>query len=57
MRARADRIGATFSCISRVGEGATIEVAMTGGVLEGLAAATDVARPEPDPELAANRDR
>jgi PAS domain S-box-containing protein len=57
MRARADRVGATFTCTSRIGEGATVEVTMSADVLERLAAATDVARPEPTPEMTAIRDR
>jgi PAS domain S-box-containing protein len=57
MRARADRIGATFTCMSRIGEGATVEVAMSAEVLEGLAAATDVSRPDSNPEVSSIRDR
>jgi PAS domain S-box-containing protein len=57
MRARADRVGATFTCTSRVGEGVTIEVAMNADTLDRLAAATDVARPATGPEVASIRDR
>jgi signal transduction histidine kinase len=57
MRARADRVGATFTCTSRVGEGTTIEVAMSTAILEGLAAATDVAHAPSDSEVTATRDR
>jgi hypothetical protein len=57
MRARADRVGATFTCTSRVGEGVTIEVAMNADTLDRLAAATDVARHATGPEVASIRDR
>jgi signal transduction histidine kinase len=56
MRARADRVGARFSCSSRVGEGTTVEVVMSTEVLDGLAAATDAARPDQSPEVASIRD-
>ena len=36
MRARADRIGADFSCISRAGHGTTVEVVLSGSVIDGL---------------------
>jgi hypothetical protein len=56
MRARAERVGAQFKCTSRVGEGATIEVALSSEVLERLAATTDVARAELNPEVTSIRD-
>jgi PAS domain S-box-containing protein len=56
MRARADRVGARFSCSSRVGEGTTVEVVMSTEVLDRLAAATDAARPDQSPEVASIRD-
>jgi PAS domain S-box-containing protein len=56
MRARAERVGAQFTCMSRVGEGATIEVAMGADVLERLTGSTEVARPDLNPEVPAIRD-
>jgi PAS domain S-box-containing protein len=56
MRARADRVGAAFSCASRVGEGTTVEVVMSIEVLDRLAAASDATRPDPSPEVASIRD-
>jgi signal transduction histidine kinase len=56
MRARAERVGAQFTCTSRVGEGATVEVAVSAEVLERLAATTDVARPDLKPEVTPIRD-
>jgi PAS domain S-box-containing protein len=57
MRARADRVGATFTCTSRVGEGTTIEVAMNAAVLEELKAAAGVANADVDSEVTSTRDR
>jgi len=34
MRARADRIGAKFTCVSQPGEGTTIEVTVPDAVIE-----------------------
>jgi len=56
MRARADRVGARFSCSSRVGEGTTVEVVMNAAVLSRLAATTETARPDPSPEVTSVRD-
>ena len=54
MRARADRVGADFSCSSKPGDGTTVEVRMGPEVLAGLEAATGM-RPSP-PEVASIRD-
>ena len=56
MRARAERVGAAFSCTSRSGEGTTVEVLMGQEALARLAAATDVQRPGLDPEVTSIRD-
>ena len=48
MRARADRIGASFSCRSQIGEGTTIEVlvpeaaTLAAGLIPGLAESTAI---------------
>jgi PAS domain S-box-containing protein len=55
MRARAERVGAQFSCTSRVGEGTTVEVVMGQDVLDRLAATSDV-RPNSVAEVTAIRD-
>jgi PAS domain S-box-containing protein len=56
MRARAERVGAGFSCTSRVGEGTTVEVVMGQDLLDRLAATADVPRPGPGTEVIATRD-
>lgn len=55
MRARADRIGATFVCTSRSGQGTTIEVTLDAAGLAVLAAAAEAdgrsMRPDPSPSI------
>jgi PAS domain S-box-containing protein len=55
MRARADRIGAEFSCASRPGEGTTVEVRMAADTLAELASAAGL-RPPTAAEAASIRD-
>jgi PAS domain S-box-containing protein len=56
MRARADRVGAEFSCASRPGEGTTVEVRMGSDTLDDLAAATGIQRPATTVEEPSIRD-
>jgi PAS domain S-box-containing protein len=56
MRARADRIGAQFSCTSQPGDGTTIEVVMGPDVLDGLAAASGTPRATGTLDAASIRD-
>ncbi|MGZ9277196.1 MAG: GAF domain-containing protein [Candidatus Limnocylindrales bacterium] len=56
MRVRADRVGARFSCSSKIGEGTTIEVTMGRDVLGGLAAAADSTRSAASAEPRSIRD-
>ena len=49
MRARADRLGARFTCTSAPGEGTTIEVAIDAATLSALAAAAEQAGRTPAP--------
>ena len=56
MRARADRVGAEFSCASRPGEGTTVEVRMRSDTLDDLAVATGIQRPATTVEDASIRD-
>jgi PAS domain S-box-containing protein len=56
MRARADRVGAVFSCSSRIGEGTTVEVTMGPDVLDRLAAASEASRADAATEATSIRD-
>jgi PAS domain S-box-containing protein len=56
MRVRADRIGAVFSCASRVGEGTTIEVEMGADALAALAVPNETRRGERNAEVTSIRD-
>ncbi len=56
MRARADRVGAVFSCSSRIGEGTTVEVTMGPDVLARLAAASEASRADAATEATSIRD-
>jgi signal transduction histidine kinase len=56
MRARAERIGATFDCSSRIGEGTTVDVEMGREALASLAVTTDERRVEAGAEAASIRE-
>jgi signal transduction histidine kinase len=56
MRARAERVGASFSCASEPGAGTAIEVVMDAQSLHRLAAATEVHRASPAEEATTVRD-
>jgi PAS domain S-box-containing protein len=56
MRARAERVGAHFSCDSEVGAGTTVEVVMDAESLARLAAASEVHRASAPEEPASIRD-
>jgi PAS domain S-box-containing protein len=56
MRARAERVGARFSCESEVGAGTTVEVVMDAESLARLAAASEVHRASAPEEPASIRD-
>ena len=55
MRARADRVGAEFSCASRPGDGTTVEVRMSAEALADLAVAAGM-RQGAEPDAASIRD-
>jgi signal transduction histidine kinase len=56
MRVRADRVGAVFTCTSRIGQGTTVEVAMSAEALAALAATAEATRGDRNVDASSIRD-